>query len=419
MRSRFVPVALVTLILVWLVLGGLALWEIIRNRPSPIPVVEIALPAIPEDNAYDDFVEATKWLMSPPELSWRKDAPVPAEGLRAVEEAAPALAAIREALTKPCVAPLRTSLEQEFPELIRFRWAVRLFVIESRHARASGRVTQCLDGLHDALRFAQAVEIGGEALHRLASLGMETISLHELGQAVNARSLTPEQLERVIRLLQERECTEPALEQAIEAEFRGLKASAAQLDRQFKARGRSSLPPMMYNLDAIIRRLEQDRSEALASAGPPYRELAEAGVRPDKKGLRFPSVTAGMADTLSDIFVTGCRGAARANTRTCSQRGGTQLLAAIELYRLRQGGLPESLQELHSMKIEGVEALRISDPLSDEPFIYRLSDGDYWLYSVSDNLTDDGGRPRQRGQSNGPDDIVLHKPATVEGGPNT
>jgi len=414
MRSRLVPVAIVTLILVWLTLGGMAVWEMTRPRPAPTPAIEIELPAVPEDNAYDDFVKAAMSLTRQPEFDPTEDGPVPAEELETLEMAAPALAEVRKALGRACVAPLRTSLAQPSPQLSRFRWIAYLFVMESRDARLSGRAGECLDPLYDALRFAQAVGIGGDLIHGLTSSAMQSISLRELRHAVRSRTLTAKQLEAVIGFLQQLQATEPPVEQAIEAEFRGTKACALQLGRQFRARGRTLLPPMRYNVEPIIWRLQRDRNDALAFARLPHRDLDKSSVRSRKKPLRFPSITASMADVFSDTFVDGCRSAARAYSRGPSQRAGTQLLAAIELYRLRRGRPPASLKELEGMKIAGVERVTIIDAVSEEPFVYRSADGDYWLYSVGDNLNDDGGQPRQRGRSDGPDDVVFHKPAAAE-----
>lgn len=414
MRSRLVPVAIVTLILVWLTLGGVAIWEMTRPRPAPMPVVEIELPAVPEDNAYDDFAKAAMSLTRQPEFDPTEDGPVPAEDLETLENAAPALAEVRKALGRSCVAPLRTSLAQSRPELRRFRWITYLFVMESRDARLSGRAAECLQPLYDALRFAQAVGIGGDVIHRLTSSAMQSISLRELRHAVRSRTLTAKQLEAVIGFLQQLQATEPPVEQAIEAEYQSCKAEALAFDRQLRSGGRR-LPPLMgYNPHALIWRLARDRNDALSQTSRPYRELQPARPEKKKKRLRFPSLTAVMGDTMSDTFVVGCRAVARSAKGTSSRHRATQLLAAIELYRLRRGRPPASLDDLRSMKMEGTQKIPMVDPLSDESFIYRRTGDDYWLYSVGDNINDDGGQPRQRGRSDGPDDVVFHKPAAAE-----
>ncbi|MGD8239776.1 MAG: hypothetical protein PVH68_14550, partial [Armatimonadota bacterium] len=320
---------------------------------------------------------------------------------------------------KPCAAPIATSFEQKFPELRAFRSAAYLFVMQSRHARHSGRAADCVEPLHTALRFAQAVGVRADVMHRLRSLAMEAITLGELRHAINSGTLSPEQLQGEIKFLEELEATEPPLEQVVEAEFQGTRAGALQYDRQLKAGGRR-LPLLLgYNPKALIRRLEQDRHDALSFIELPYSSVPPPLPQRAKGGFRIPSVTAVIGDTTSGTFIFGCRSVIRSHMRTSSGRRGTQLLAAVELHRSRHGGLPGTLQELQSMKLQGVEAMSITDPLSEKPFIYRLNGDDYWLYSVGDNLTDDGGRPRRPGQSNVEDDVVFHRPATAEGDPNT
>lgn len=56
----------------------------------------------------------------------------------------------------------------------------------------------------------------------------------------------------------------------------------------------------------------------------------------------------------------------------------------IERYRLAHGALPGTLEELHMADLP-------HDIISGGPLHYRVTAGDYTLYSVGWNETDDGG----------------------------
>jgi len=85
------------------------------------------------------------------------------------------------------------------------------------------------------------------------------------------------------------------------------------------------------------------------------------------------------------------------------------VLFAVELYHLRHGKLPQSLRDLESLDLPAV-TLSIMDPLTEKPYIYRIQDGDYFLYSVGTDLTDHGGAEPIYGTQK-PWDVVFHAPS--------
>jgi len=77
---------------------------------------------------------------------------------------------------------------------------------------------------------------------------------------------------------------------------------------------------------------------------------------------------------------------------------GAQLALALELYRHDHGKYPETLDELVPTYFDALPA----DPFSGKPFIYRLDENEFWLYSISNNLRDDNGHANR--------DILIHRP---------
>lgn len=84
-----------------------------------------------------------------------------------------------------------------------------------------------------------------------------------------------------------------------------------------------------------------------------------------------------------------------------SLQKGVDLLAALRLYRIRNGIYPDSLSALSPEIIPEVPL----DPFSDRPFIYKVdNDQNIYLYSVGPDLKDDGGDEK------GGKDIVITVP---------
>jgi hypothetical protein len=72
-------------------------------------------------------------------------------------------------------------------------------------------------------------------------------------------------------------------------------------------------------------------------------------------------------------------------------RGFTAL--AVEQYRLENGQLPESLDELTPAHIPSIPI----DPFTAEPMRYRVGESGFVVNSVADNLFDDKGQGTRTG----------------------
>lgn len=72
----------------------------------------------------------------------------------------------------------------------------------------------------------------------------------------------------------------------------------------------------------------------------------------------------------------------------------TQAGIAVERYRLAEGRLPQSLEELVPGYIEAVPA----DPFDGRPLKYSTPETGFVVYSIGDDLSDDGGSERGKGE---------------------
>ena len=80
-----------------------------------------------------------------------------------------------------------------------------------------------------------------------------------------------------------------------------------------------------------------------------------------------------------------------------------QTVAAIRLYRLRHGVYPKALADLAPEILKKIPI----DEYSGKPLIYKIKGSCFIVYSVGENLKDDGGRPDKNAHSGGRGDIVI------------
>ncbi len=403
MRLRRIAIGLAAFVLVLGVLAVVLRWWVKRwIGPAPPPIV-VVLPEVPEDNGYDDFLNAVKlsvktWVDVP-----RRGAPVTAEQREALKQNEAALAELRRGLEKECVAP-RYRAGRSLPavgELSALREFARLLSIESRIAEQEGRRGDVLPPLADGLRFGVKLERGSGIVHRLSAYAIEGMMLYPMQLLAESGALAEADLVSIIRLLAEVEANAAPIEQTIEVEYRGDLAALPQLAASGSLAPRGPgrfLRPNPRKTAAILR---ENRDAAVRLARRPYSEVKTATAAPEQEFFMSPS--RGTAVYMSAVWDSVV---ARAFEMR-SKRRGTQVLAAIELYRLRHGKVPQSLRDLDGLEVPGAE-LWITDPLTQKPYIYHVQDGDYLLYSVGNDLVDDGGVPWNWKMKLG--DVVFHKP---------
>jgi hypothetical protein len=69
---------------------------------------------------------------------------------------------------------------------------------------------------------------------------------------------------------------------------------------------------------------------------------------------------------------------------------GSRLSLGLNVYRKKFGSYPAKLAELKKLP---VWKLQFTDPLSGKDFIYHRKGDGFILYSVGENMKDDGGKP--------------------------
>jgi len=90
---------------------------------------------------------------------------------------------------------------------------------------------------------------------------------------------------------------------------------------------------------------------------------------------------------IMSILMPAFESASRTETRTLASEQCTYAVLAVERYRLNHGQLPESLNDLVPDYLDKLP----TDPFSGEPVLYKRGDNGFTVYTVGDNLKDDGG----------------------------
>ncbi|MGD8238119.1 MAG: hypothetical protein PVH68_06170 [Armatimonadota bacterium] len=381
-----------------LILGVLAMILRARLKRPPLPPIVVTLPEVPEDNGYDDFLTAVEtYVDTGVDLSTEPGVPITAGQRDALTQNQPALAELRGGLRKECVAPPAPAPSQASTDRMSvFRTLTRLLVVESRLASDDGRCRDAVPPLLDGLRFGARLEAGADIIGWHVARAVQSIALRELRRLADSGQLDAADLTKPLQLLAQLEANAPPIPQILEAECRTAAANAASQASSPSARV-ARLDPA-----SILPALRRERDAAIRLSRKPYAEV-KATIESPPRRLTF-SPRAVVARMTGETY----RRMVPSDFRRRSERRGAQLLLAVELYRLQHGRLPESLTDLESLRIPGVE-LSIIDPLTEQPYIYRVQDDDYFLYSIGMDLKDDAGA-KESFRANKPGDILFHTP---------
>ena len=159
--------------------------------------------------------------------------------------------------------------------------------------------------------------------------------------------------------------------------------------------------PMLYADEMYYLRRA---NETVSRMNLPFREFRK---HPSTFSNQDPPRYAFLSGMIMPVY-TRARNAA---DRVQAQIAGSEIVLALEAYKDRYGGYPASLDELKARLGWAIP----EDPFSGNDFIYKPQGNGILLYSVGENLKDDGARKYSSYATRRGEESVTHQYQTADG----
>ena len=159
--------------------------------------------------------------------------------------------------------------------------------------------------------------------------------------------------------------------------------------------------PMLYADEMYFLRMTDS---AVRRVSLPYWEFSK---HPDPYRDQEPPKYAFLSGMIMPVYTRARSAAARVQ----AQLAGSEIVLTLEAYKDRYGGYPASLDELKARLGWPIP----EDPFSDNDFIYRREGNSFLLYSIGENLKDDGARKYSSYVTRKGDESVTHEYQTADG----
>ena len=394
--------------------------EEIRHSGKPITLEELTPAPVPDEKnaaliykkAFAMMVKGTKEEEKLHNLKWsEKEIPAVRRLLEKNEET---LNLLREATKlEKCSFPLDYSkgFEMPLPHLAQFRNCARLLAADALIKAMDGKTDEALSSCQVGLRMGKALQDSPLVISLLVRNATDSIILTALEEILSKSNDVSQDV--CYALLEELEGDEegcPALARAFESEccfaldtWRRTqedpsyleKLGGATLEKQFKEAGMKSVE------EYTSRYLEKDQlcylrlmKKAISLCQMPYYKSMKSWQKLGEAIPREAILTGMLMPALFRIPVINARHDAlvRAN----------YLALALKIYKIERGAYPESLQDL----VPGIIAELPLDPFTGKSYVYKQEAEGFIVYSVADNLKDDGGNWGKPNKYTGDFDIV-------------
>jgi hypothetical protein len=337
----------------------------------------------PAENAFNHYLRAAELL--PADRQWDEfvgalDAADPADIESTVLRAQEALDELRRGIGKPCVMPGELDFSSLLPYLAQFRSMTRLLAVEGWMYVQLDEFGAAFTAYRDAMTLGQDGARNGTLIHKLVSIACETIACSHIRKAAGLGGAEEEELADMVQYLAAFEATEVPLSETLAVEYGGARRSLekAKTDKDVRALLADDSKVLVTGplIDDALAGLASYYAQMIAVAKTDHWRWTGELPQPPK------------GNRLLQVIVPALQGMRSRITRHQANLRGTMLVVALELYFAHNGAYPQELTELVPDVIDATPI----DPFCGEPFRYNLVDAlDYQLYSVGENLTDDGG----------------------------
>jgi len=284
-----------------------------------------------------------------------------------------------------------------------------LLSLEALAACERGDPNQALASVQATLALARSLNTP-ILIHRLVNIAVQALAYRSSEHIVNRVSLTDEQLRVLSNWLEAADDSQGQRDALIGERCFGVdifQGSTGHLAAHFGGSGK------LMTLVVIPRRLlglhdrdllgYLDLMEGYIDAAklPPCERLAQC------ESLRKARPQGLLTRELTPAFVR----VFQLEIRHVAHRRAAQAALAIERYRLAEGGIPLALSDLVPTYLDAVPV----DPFDGQNLRYRLrEETGYVVYSVGEDLTDDGGTEHDDRKRNADNEIIWDVTFIVE-----
>lgn len=386
----------------------------IEEAGEPLSLQEVVPSEVPEpENAAALYQQAFDSLdLSPADdktLSHLVDSlrqppgtdPPPLEAVRQiVAKNAAALELLEQAAQRPrCRFPVDWSAGQDAkcPHHVLLHKCARLLAARLVVQARRGQMGEALSMAQVSLAAAEAVRTEPSLLAQLARYGIQAYTLNAVRAALPQRPAPTEACQGLFDCLQRIEYVQSFLrmlhcERAMGVwcfdQLRQQSAEGAQLGEEGSSEIRRlySSPGWENVADRDELAYLQLMAEWIPVVAAPYREHPQADAQVEQQAEAVPGCCL-MTRVLLPIFTP-----ARARRdRAMARAGLCQVALALKACKNEKGSYPPSLAELRTV----IPWKLPEDPFSGEDFLYRPEGEGFLVYSIGENLTDDGGTPHR------------------------
>ncbi|HOW69415.1 MAG TPA: hypothetical protein PKY77_02340 [Phycisphaerae bacterium] len=269
------------------------------------------------------------------------------------------------------------------------RSAFKLLSLRTREAVGRGRADQAVESVISSFAALRVFRPQPAVIVHISGVTCRSLLLTDAQAVLNLAQLPEESLARLQRVVQDSWLDNEVERMVLADRVYGIAGMRSDLlglvDEQAAARlAEESTAPSMPGgswLNPIPRQLAlgylKDMDRLLQASRKPWPEIVAAMNQPDLARstlgrLLVPSIT-------RSVVLTG---------RSLAQVRCTAVAIMIRRHLITHGKLPDTLAELVPAHTDPLPA----DPFTGKSLIYKREAGGYVVYSVDDDLRDDGGR---------------------------
>jgi len=252
---------------------------------------------------------------------------------------------------------------------------------------------KAMESIHASLSLAKSSN-APILIHRLVQIAVKTLSYRDIEWILNRIQLTEEQLNTLSVWIKAPENDEGYKRALIAEQCLGLHNFRGHV-REVSGRIVGGSGRLSIIFLAFWRISGLNNREAAEYLKIMQDFIVAMELPPDKRLTTFESIQTDVdsgkrGGMLTRILQPAFRRIMQIETRHSAHLMVTQTALAVERYRLNEGHLPQSLDNLAPGYMEAVP----TDPFDGQSLKYRTLETGYVVYSIGDDLTDEGGAER-------------------------